>query len=181
MTMKTLVPIAVALTLALGAIPAAAKHRSHERPEAKLVRLAHELHEATSGVRRSAVAPHGHWSNRHWRALLALQNLDHNAHRFYWTVNRKGPQDRDTRRAFRRLERSYRIAQHSFRELRGARGLHRDSARVERLMHRIDIRLAQYDGRHRPSDHWRNGRRDHWRYGDRDEDGRWRISWAFDF
>ena len=183
MAMKRLVPIAVALTLALGAFPAAAKHRSHDRPEAKLVRLAHELHEATSEVRHRAFESRRHRGFRHWRAVFALRNLDRDARRFHRTVEREGPYDRDTRWAYQRLEHSYGTAQHSFPRLRGKRRLHGDFARVERLMHRIDSRLARYDGRHRRNDHRRHSRHDRWRYGDRNDDGhgRWHVSWAFDF
>jgi len=183
MTTKRLVPIAVALTLALGAFPAAAKHRSPDRPEVKLMRLAHELHEAASEVYAGAFESRRHRGFRHRRAVFALRNLDRDARRFHRTVEREGPYDRDTRWAFRRLERSYDTAQHSSPKLRGMRRLHRDFSRVDRLMHRIDTRLVRYDDRHHRNAHRRHSRHDRWRDRDRNDDGhgRWHVSWDFDF
>lgn len=191
MKMEKTIPIAVALTLVLGALPAAAKKRGHDRREARIERLAHDLHEAAASVYAGAFETRRYRCHRYWRAVSALERLDRNARRFHATVEREGPHDRDTRRAFQRLERSYGAARHTLPRLRGKRRLHRDFARVERLMHRIDDRLAQHPGqhrgydrsRHRAYDRSRHRGRDHWRYGDRSDDrhGRWYASWAFGF
>jgi hypothetical protein len=183
MRAKRLVTTVVALTLALGAIPAAAKHRSEDRSEGKLVRLAHDLRETTDAVYAEAIERRRHRNYWHWRALSALKRLDRSAHRFHRILKAEGHGDRRTRDAFRRLERSYRMARHSFPGPRGPRRLHREFTRVGRLMDRIDTRLARSGGDPHPHDSWRHRQHDPRHYGYRNDDGRgrWRVSWAYEF
>ena len=190
MAAKRLVTIAAALMLALSAIPATAKHRSHDRSEKRLARLAYELHEATDAVYAGATLRCRNRCFWQWRALSALRRLDRDAGRFRHNLVRKGPDHRKTRKAFRRLERSYARARHTYPVLRRRGGLKDALVRVERLIHRVDHRLARSDRRHPGRDPLRHPRRDAWRSGDRDGDRsadwgfrgrRWRNSWAFDF
>jgi hypothetical protein len=142
MMVKTLVSVALALTLgALSAPPAGAAHRSRERHDEKLAVLAlriekasHQLYcDASESLRR------GSWAR--WRALWALRGLDHQAQAFRRAVQR-GSGEHHMRQEFRELEWSLRIASRRLDHLRRSRELRRDVERVDRLMERVDRRLA---------------------------------------
>lgn len=135
----------IALALLLGALPAQAAHRSHEQRDTKAAELAQRLERAVHQVYREAVESRRHHSFRQWQAIFALRQLDQRADRFERLVEREGIHDRDTLRAFRRLEEAFAVAEARLPALRRVNGLARDLQGAEHLMQRLDQRVAQAD------------------------------------
>ena len=174
MTGMKFAPMAMILTLVLGALPAAAEHRTPRRGDAGLERLSIELAKATEELRDEFTE--GRRSRRfHQRyTLKTLDRLERDAKKFHRRVERNGVNDRATRRAFRRLESSFNAANERFPALKSRRGIRRDFARVARLMERVETRMA-----------WIDQRRDHRRHASHDHQGDhadgWRIAWTFGY
>ena len=162
-----LAPIAMFLTLILGALPAAADHRGHGRANAGLERLAHELELATAELRDEVATIHRGWRAHRRTALLSLNRLRHDARVFHRRVERDGAADRATRRAFRELEASFAAASERIPAVRHRRSIRRDFAQIAALMQRLETRMARIDHRH-------GGRR---HAGD-EHTGHWRIAWS---
>jgi len=165
---KTIVPIALA-ALALGALPAGAAHRSHEGDEQKVEALAHDLQKATRHLYRDATHRRHFNRWRHWGAMRAVRHLDAKACRFAEYVERYGAADRRSQREFRELERAYHVARSRGDELPHARSLRDEFRRVERIMGRLDTRLASAHGRSADRD------RRHRRW----DDSYARLEWSF--
>lgn len=168
MLKKTIVPIALA-ALVLGALPAAAARRSHEGGEHKVKALAHDLQQATRHLYRDAAHRRHYKRWSHWRAMRAVRHLDAQACRFEEYVERYGAADRRSRHEFRQLERAFQVARSRAEELPHARSLRDDFRRVERIVGRLDTRLASVHGRSHERD------RHHRRWDDRYA----RLEWSF--
>ncbi len=140
MMTKMIAPIALALVL--GALPACAASRHHERPNGKLEKLAYRLERAAGELYGDAVRHARYRSWREWRALHALERFDRRADRFLEQVVRHGIHHPRTRRGFQRLESAFVTAEARRSDLRRARRLHDEFAHVEHLMRELDRRLA---------------------------------------
>lgn len=136
------------LALSLWALPAAAgerhdrdhgRHEGHEmkadrfaEPAAQLERAAHRVHERAEKFSRQ----------RGWRqrlALRALHRLDVQARRFHDRVERGYT---PTSWEIQQLVRAYQRADRCFDDLRAAKRLEGDFARVERAVQRLEQRFA---------------------------------------
>ncbi len=172
MMAKTMLPIAMLLTWVLGALPAAADDRSRDRREPKVERVAHKLADATHELHAEAHDARRHRSWRHRRVVWSLHDLAQHARAFHHRVEHEGVYAHSTRREFRRLERAHETAQSRIEQLHHRGYLHHELARVDRLMGKLDTKLARLDRRH-------EGFRQHaWRDAGRD---RWRASFAWNF
>ena len=181
MTKKNIVPIAMA-ALVLGALPAAASDRSHERRGDRAAQLARDLQKATYEL-YCRVEQRGHYHGwEHWRAAWALRSLDHQARDFRWRVDRYGADHHRTRREFRALEQAFARARHRARGLRHSRHLRDDFERVAHLVRELDTRLAA-QAEHRPHDRDYRGRdhdrRDHHRRGRFDRVALFSLSFGY--
>lgn len=170
MTTQRFAPLAMALALALGALPASAEHRKQEKRDTQIEKIARALEKATGEVYREAVESQRPRRGPAQRtALRSLALLAHQADRFHDQVRDDGAHDRATLRAFRRLELAYAHARRGMPGLRTRAALHRDFRRVERLMGRLDTRIARIDVRADPR-----------RYGSRRDRGpRGWFAWNF--
>lgn len=158
MTKKIIVPIAMA-ALVLGALPAAASQRPHEKRDDRTAQLARELQKATYHL-YCRVAQRGHYRGwEHWRATGALRSLDHQARDFRARVDRYGADHHRTRHEFRELEEAFARARDRARGLHHSRHLRGDFERVAHLVHKLDTRLAA-QVEHRPHDRDQRGRDD---------------------
>ena len=149
MMTKMIAPIALALVL--GALPAGAGPRQHERGNGEVEKLAYRLESAAAELYRDATR-HGRYRNwREWRALSALQRFDQRADRFLEQVVRHGIHHPRTRHGFEQLELAFVRAEARRSDLRRARRLRDEFERVEQLMGKLDQRLANrsYDTRPR--------------------------------
>jgi len=151
MMTKMIAPIALALVL--GALPAGAGSRDHERENGKLEKLAHGLESAAGELYRDAARHSRHRSWREWRALHALQRFDQRADRFLQQVTRHGIYHPRTEREFQQLERAFVTAEARRSDLRRARRLRDEFERVEQLMRKLDRRLADRSDDERPRRH----------------------------
>jgi hypothetical protein len=165
MMAKTMLPIAMLLTLALGALPAAANDRSRG---AKVEQVAYELAEATHQLHAGAHHARRHHSWSHRRLVSSLHDLAQHARAFSHRVAHDGVDAYSTRREFRRLERAYGTAQVRIERLHHRGYLHHERARVDRWIGKLETRLARLDRRHERSRH----------HAGRD---RWRASFAWNF
>ena len=165
MMAKTMLPIAMLLTLVLGALPAAANDRARDRREPKLERVAHEFAEATHELHAGAHGARRHLSWRHQRVVWSLHDLAQHARAFHHRVEHDGVYAHSTRREFRRLEHAYQRAHVRIEQLHHPGYLHHELARVDWLMGKLDSRLARFDRRHEGFRHhaWRGAGRDRWR------------------
>jgi len=164
MTRKLIAPIVLALVL--GALPASAASRSHDREhrshanrqEAKIASLADRLDIATTELfSEAATRSHRHgWRN--WRALHTLRSLERSADRFEAVVERRGAKSRHAAAAYEQLECDFQDALARRHQLRRGHTLNQEFARVEQLIGKLDVRLA------------RLGRDDGRRYGSRFDD-----------
>jgi hypothetical protein len=141
MLKKIIVSTALSALL-LGALPAAALQRSHDERGAKVTALAHELQHATRALYRGANRPGHHHSSSHWRTLRALRHLDAQACRFEERVERYGVKDRRSQREFRELERALILARSRAGLLPHSGRLRHEFRKVERIVERLDTRLA---------------------------------------
>jgi len=165
-----LAPIAMILTLVLGAPPAAAEHRAHERYDARLERLSQKLAGATEELRHEVAESRRGWRYHKRYALRTLDRLERDAKKFHRRVENKGVTHHATRRAFRHLEESFAAASDRISHRRFRRGIRHDFERVAELMEKVEIRMARLD---HGGDHRRHARHDrhHW-------DG-WRVAGSF--
>ncbi|MBW2268407.1 MAG: hypothetical protein JRH16_07505 [Deltaproteobacteria bacterium] len=162
MMAKTMLPIAMLLTLVLGALPAAADRRSHDKREPKIEKVAHKLVRATNELVAEAQDVRRHHRWRYTRALRSLYSLDRHAMAFSERVQRDGAYAHSTQREFRRLARAHREAESRVERLRRSERLQGDWARVDKLMGKLDTKLASLDSRH--GRHREQARRyDRWR------------------
>ncbi len=152
MTTKMIAPIALALVL--GALPAGAGSRHHERGNRKAETLAYRLESASGELYRDAARPARYRGWRERRALHALQRFDHRVDRFLQQVVRHGVYHPRTRHGFERLEHAFVTAEARRFDLRHARRLRDEFEHVERLMRKLDQRLAYRTDSERP---WRHG------------------------
>lgn len=166
MRIRTIAPIALALFLAL---PAAADHRRNDSRDDAGAKLADQLQKATAELYDEA-AEHGRVHGiRAWRALHALRSLQARADRFEDHVARFGLGHPGTEYQLRLVADAYQTAESRRSGLHHGRRLDDEFARVDRLIHRLDHRLARRDeGRH---DERRYARRD----DDRNVEGRVRL------
>jgi hypothetical protein len=143
---------AVALALALGALPARAEHGrfdEHRRfadIHARDVALAGALRHATAELYREAVARAGRVDRRESRALESLRRLDRQAGELRAQVARHGLYDRRSGRELGELRRDLARAEGQLPALAHSRALRRDLARVHELAGRLDARLAAAGG-----------------------------------
>jgi hypothetical protein len=151
MMTKMIAPIALALVL--GALPAGAGPRHHERGNGKVEKLAYLLESAAEDLYRDAARHSRHRGRREWRALHALQRFDHRADRFLEQVVRHGIHHPRTRHGFERLERAFLTAEARRSDLRRARRLRDEFEHVEHLMRKLDRRLAEGTDYGRPRRH----------------------------
>jgi hypothetical protein len=151
MMTKMIAPIALALVL--GALPAGAASRHHERGNGKVEKLAYRLERASDELYGDAVRHARYRSWREWRALHALQRFERRADRFLEQVVRHGIHHPRTRRGFRRLESAFVTAEARRSDLRRARRLRDEFERVEHLMRKLDRRLADRTDHERPRRH----------------------------
>jgi hypothetical protein len=151
MMTKMIVPIALALVL--GALPAAAGSRHHERENGKVEKLAYRLESAAGELYRDAARKARHRSWREWRAMHALQRFDRRADRFLEQVVRHGVYHPRTASEFQKLESAFVKAQARRTDLRRARRLRDEFERVEQLMGKLDRRLARRGDDERPRRH----------------------------
>jgi hypothetical protein len=158
-----LVPIAMFLTLILGALPAAAGQRSQRSGDAGLERLSHKLVTATAELRDEMATSRRGWRIHQRYTLRALNRLEHDAKAFHRRVEREGVSDRSTRRAFRSLEASFAAVSERIPATRNRRVLRRDFAQVVALMEKVEARMARADHRRDGRHHARNGHTDRWR------------------
>jgi hypothetical protein len=172
MTGMKFAPMAMILTLVLGALPAAAEHRTPQRGDAELERLSIELAKATEELRDEFTESHRSWRFHRPDTLKTLDRLERDAKRFHRRVERNGVNDPATHRAFRQLESSFNAANERFPALKSRLGIRRDFARVARLMERVETRMARID---QQRDHRRRASHDH----DGDHADGWRIAWSF--
>jgi len=161
-----LAPIAILLTLALGALPAVAEHRVHQRGDAGLERLSHRLVTATEELRHEA-ATSRRGSRIHQRVTLrTLNRLQKAAKVFHRRVERVGVYDRSTRRAFRNLEASFAAASERIPATRHRRAIRHhfrhDFQQVAALMERVETRMARIDRSRQGRGHARNDRHGRW-------------------
>ena len=157
-----LAPIAILLTLALGALPAVAGHRVHQRGDAGIERLSHRLVTATEELRHEA-ATSRRGSRIHQRVTLrTLNRLQHTAKVFHRRVERVGVYDHSTRRAFRNLEASFAAASERIPATRHRRAIRHDFRQVAVLMERIETRMARIDHRRDGRGHAQNDRYGRW-------------------
>ena len=151
MMTKMIAPIALALVL--GALPAGAASRHHDRGNGKVEKLAYRLESAAGELYRDAAR---HARQRGWRerqALHALQRLDQRADRFLEQVVRHGIHHPRTRHGFEQLELAFVRAEARRSDLRRARRLRDEFERVEQLMGKLDRRLAGRTDDKRPRRH----------------------------
>jgi hypothetical protein len=143
----------ITLALVLGALPAGAASRHHERENGKVEKLAYRLERAAGELYGDAVrhARYRSWLER--RALHALQRFDRRADRFLEQVARHGIHHPRTRRGFRRLEDAFVTAEARRSDLRRARRLRDEFERVDDLMRKLDRRLADRTDHERPTRH----------------------------
>jgi hypothetical protein len=172
MTGMKFAPMAMILTLVLGALPAAAEHRTPQRGDAGLERLSIEFAKATEELRDEFTESHRSWRFHRPDTLKTLDRLERDAKRFHRRVERNGVNDPATRRAFRQLESSFNAANERFPALKSRLGIRRDFARVARLMERVETRMARIDQQRDPR---RRASHDH----DGDHADGWRIAWSF--
>ncbi len=151
MLTKMIAPIA--LGLILGALPAGAGPRHHERGNGKLENLAHRLESAAEELYRDAARQARSRSWRERRALHALQRFEHRADRFLEQVVRHGTHHPRTRHGFEELEHAFVKAEARRSDLRRARRLRHEFERVEHLMRKLDRRLANQIDDKRPRHH----------------------------
>jgi hypothetical protein len=151
MLTKMIAPIALALVL--GALPAGAGSRQHDRGNGEAVKLAHRLERAAEELYRDAARHARSRGLREWRALQALQLFDHQADRFLEQVVRHGIHHPRTRHGFEQLERAFVTAEARRSGLHGARGLRDEFERVEHLIRGFDRRLADQTDDRRPRRH----------------------------
>ena len=171
MMAKTTVSIAMLMSLMLVALPAAAEHRTRDKREPTVEKVAYKLAAATHALHAEAHDARGH-SRAYRYAVASLHDLDRSANAFSHRVQRDGIYAHTTQRAFQRLERAYETAVYRVEHLRHRRHLRDDVARVGRLMSRLDTQLAGLDRRH---DRYRH----HARYDSRRD--RWRAAFAWNF
>jgi hypothetical protein len=164
MMSKMTLSIAMLMSLLLVALPAAAEHRTHDKREPKLEKVAHKLAVATSELYAEARhgRPHHRWAVH--RALFSLRDLERHASAFHQRVERHGVSAYETQREYRRLSRAHAAARYRVERLRRGDRLHDELARVDRLMAKLDTKLARLDTSRRQSRrHARHERRsDHW-------------------
>ena len=156
MKLKNIAPIALSLSLMLGAGSAMADRRAHEKSEKRIERLALRLDDATSDLYREAVDHARYRSWREWRAVRALRIVERRADLFCTIVMRHGADSRRADRAFDELERAYGFATARRHSLRRGHHLRDDFARVDRLMKQVDQRIARFDRHHDHRSHARN-------------------------
>jgi hypothetical protein len=149
--MTTKMIAAIALALVLGALPAGAGSRHHERGHGKAETLAYRLESASAELYRDAARHARHRGWREWRALQALRRFDHGADRFLEQVVRHGIHHPRTRYGFEQLEHAFAMAEARRSDLRHARRLRDEFEHVEQLMRKLDRRLAYRTGDGRPS------------------------------
>ena len=148
MMSKMIAPIALALML--GALPAGAGPRDHEKGNGKVEKLAHRLESAAGDLYRDA-SRQGRYRNwREWRALHALRSFDQRADRFLEQVLNHGIRHPRTRHGFGQLEHAFVKAEAHRSDLRRASRLRDEFKRVEQLMRTLDRRLADRTGDGRP-------------------------------
>jgi hypothetical protein len=165
-----LAPIAMILTLVLGALPAAAEHRVHERYDTRLERLSHKLADATEELRQEVAESRRGWRLHKPYTLRTLDRLERDAKKFHRRVENRGVNHNATRRAFRRLEESFAAASDRISHRRFRRGIRHDFERVAKLMEKVEIRMARIDHR---GDHRRHARHD------RHHSDGWRVAGSF--
>jgi hypothetical protein len=161
MMTKMIAPIALALVL--GALPAGAGSRHHERDHGKVETLAYRLESASAELYRDAARHTRYRSWREWRALHALRRFDHRADRFLEQVVRHGIYHPRTRHGFEQLERAFVVAEAGRADLRRRHRLRDEFEHVEKLMRRLDRRLAyRTEDQRRKRAAFRIGSRDPW-------------------
>ena len=182
MKARRLAPIAVILTLALGALPAAAEHRNQRRGNNGIAHVSERLAHATGALHSVATESRFRRGFHRRNALWTIERLDRDAKRFHRRVKRQGAFDRNTRVAFRHLEASFRRANQRFPVVKARRGVRRDFARVAGLMAQVEARMARIDHR---IDHRRTGYRggnDGRRHSSRSgSHAGWRLAWNFGY
>ncbi|MBW1683772.1 MAG: hypothetical protein JRS35_01790 [Deltaproteobacteria bacterium] len=151
MMTKMIAPIALALVL--GALPAGAASRHHERGNGKVEQLAYRLESAAGELYRDAARHARQRGWREWQALHALQRLDQRADRFLEQVVRHGIHHPRTTHDFEQLERAFVRAEARRSDLRRARRLRDEFERVEQLMGKLDRRLVNRSDDERPRRH----------------------------
>ena len=157
-----LAPIAILLTLVLGALPAVAEHRVRQPGNAGFERLSHRLVTATEELRYE-VASSRRGSRFHQRyTLRTLNRLQRAAEVFHNRVERVGVYDRSTRRAFRNLEASFAAASERIPATRHRRAIRHDFLQVAALMKRVETRMARIDHSRHGRGHARNDRHGRW-------------------
>jgi hypothetical protein len=145
MKASKLAPIAMLLTFVLGALPAAAGNRGHDRGDAGLARLSHGLAAATAELRDEVAASRRGWRFHQRHTLRALDRLERDAKVFHRRVENEGVYDHSTRRAFRHLEASFAAANDHFPARRMRHSIRHDFAQVAALMEKVEHRMARLD------------------------------------
>lgn len=163
-----LAPIAMILTLVLGALPAAAEHRARARGDSGMERLSHKLATAATELRAEAATSRRGWRFHRQPMLRTLDRLERDAKVFHRRIERVGEYDHSTRLAFRKLEASFAAASERIPATRHRRSIRHDFSQVAALMEKVEIRMARIDHRGDGRSHARHGR-----------DGRFRIAGNF--
>jgi hypothetical protein len=163
-----LAPIAMILTLALGALPAAAKPRVYERGHVGIEHLSHKLATATEELRDEVATSRRGWRFNQRYTLRKLSRLQHDAAVFHRRVERVGLYDHSTRRAFHELEASFAAANERIPAMTHRRSIRHDFLQVAALMERLETRMARLD-------HHRDGRG----HAGNHREGRWSIAGNF--
>ncbi len=167
MMVKLMIPMATFLMLVMGGLPAAADHRDRDRREPKLEKVASKLSRATSELYRDADRSRRfHRSRTHRKALRSFERLEHRACAFEERLVRNGFHDHTTRIAYRKLQIAHDSAVRRLSWVGDRHRLHDEMRRVNRLMDRLDTRVARVQRRH--------DRHDRYAWGDRDRDRGWR-------
>jgi hypothetical protein len=118
------------------------------RDDARQVRaLASELDRATDELVRDARRAAGRLDRRDVAPLRAVRQLERAADEFRREVARGRVLDRDARRDFARVQRSYRQALYQLAAFRFARDLRSELRRVDRLLVALDQTLDEHHGR----------------------------------
>lgn len=154
MMTKMIAPIALALML--GALPASAgqrNHRAEERHETKIETLAQKLDRATSELYSEARERGRYRGWRELRAVRSLRRLEYRAAVYENRVERHGAESRPAARAWRDLDHAYRVAAAQRDVVCRRRGLQDEFGRVDRLMEKLDRRIARLDSRDEPRRH----------------------------
>ena len=157
----------IALALLLLALPAGADRRSHHDADERIASLAQRLDRATSDLYCEAAERARYRSWRELRAMHALRRLERRADSFARQVRRHGADDRRVAGALDSLEQAYRVAAARRGYLRRPGRLDDEFARVDKLLRKLDRRLARLEW-----DDERIGRRGHRHAGRRAEHGR---------